>query len=154
MTVTEEDFTPIGPWRDWMPDYRGAVILPVDPDGRVLLQLRDRNPAAIHPGEWGLFGGGVEAGESLLTAVRREFAEETGIEAPQSAFSPFARIVSPVTRRRLFIFEARMKIAPADLSLGEGAGFGFFEPSDFARLPLIGSVRIILEHWRKSTASG
>lgn len=145
--VTENDFEPLCPWRDYLTDYRGAVILPVDPTGRVLLQLRDRNPAAVHPGEWGLFGGGVEGDESLLAAAQREFEEETGIAAPEAAFTPFVRIVSPVSRRRLYVFEARLPIEPSDVKLSEGAGFGFYEPQDFRRLALVGSVRIILARW-------
>ncbi|MEL6793564.1 MAG: NUDIX domain-containing protein [Pseudomonadota bacterium] len=152
MSVTEADFAPLGPWRDYLTDYRGAVILPIDPTGRVLLQLRDRNPAAVHPGEWGFFGGGVEGDEALDQAARREFEEETGIEAALEAFSPYVRIVSPVSRRRLYVFKALLDVAPADLRLAEGAGFGFFEPRDFARLPLVGSVRIVLAHWANGRA--
>lgn len=147
MSLTDADFPAIGPWRGYNPTYRGAVIIPVDPAGRVLLQLRDHNPAAVHPGEWGFFGGEIEGGEAPEAAARRELAEETGIEAPLSAFAPFARIVSPVSKRRLYIFEAHLDIAPADVRLGEGAGFGFFEPRDVAALPLIGAVRIALAHW-------
>ena len=42
-------------------------------DGGVLLQRRDDN------GLWGFPGGGVEPGESLRVAVRREVLEETGL---------------------------------------------------------------------------
>ncbi|MEL7466387.1 MAG: NUDIX domain-containing protein [Pseudomonadota bacterium] len=147
MSLTEADFPPIGPWRGYRPDYRGAVVIPVDPAGRVLLQLRDHNPAAVHPGEWGLFGGEIEGDEALNEAARRELTEETGIEAPLSAFAPFARIVSPVSKRRLYVFEAHLDIAPVDVRLAEGAGFGFIEPRDFAALPLLGAVRILLSHW-------
>ena len=149
MSVTEDDFVQIGPWRGYRTDYRGAVILPVDPTGRVLLQLRDRNPEAIHPGEWGFFGGAAEEGESLMTAVRREFHEETGLNLPEAAFSPFARIVSPVSQRRLYVFEAKLPSGPSAISLNEGAGFGFFTPPDIARLDLIGAVRIVLSAWTR-----
>jgi len=43
-----------------------------DAEGRILLQLRSDN------GHWGLPGGGVEPGESLTRALRREVEEETG----------------------------------------------------------------------------
>lgn len=48
-----------------------AVIL--DGDGRVLLQQRTDN------GMWGLPGGAVEFGESVLEALHREVMEETGL---------------------------------------------------------------------------
>lgn len=148
MTLTAEEaaFRQIGPWRLGM-DYRGAVILPVDPAGRVMLQFRDHNPAAVHPGEWGFFGGGAEPEETLRAAARREFREETGVAAEEEAFRPFARIVSPVSRRPLFLFELPLDARPSDIRLREGAGFGFFEPQDIPRLPLVGAVRILLAAW-------
>ncbi len=48
-----------------------AVIL--DAEGRVLLQQRTDN------GAWGLPGGAVEFGESVLEALHREVREETGL---------------------------------------------------------------------------
>jgi 8-oxo-dGTP pyrophosphatase MutT (NUDIX family) len=48
-----------------------AVIF--DDDGRVLLQQRTDN------GRWGLPGGAVEFGESVLEALHREVREETGL---------------------------------------------------------------------------
>jgi len=52
----------------------GGVVIDGD---RVLLVRRARAPLQ---GEWSLPGGLVEVGESLANAVRREIAEETGLE--------------------------------------------------------------------------
>ena len=52
----------------------GTSIIPILPDGRiVLIQRRDN-------GLWALPGGIVDWGEDVPTAVKRELAEETGLE--------------------------------------------------------------------------
>lgn len=147
----EAAFAPIGAWRDFTA-YRGALILPIDPEGRVLLQLRDRR-APVHPGEWGLFGGEVEAGETLREAALRELEEEIGVQAPANALRPFARLVSPTSRGRLYLFEAELDIGPADVRLREGAGFGFVERRDFARLDLLAATRVFLAAWTQARAA-
>jgi 8-oxo-dGTP diphosphatase len=58
--------------------FRIAVVMLVDPDGRILLQLRDGN-TRIDPHRWCLPGGAVEPGEDAVTAALRELFEETGL---------------------------------------------------------------------------
>ncbi|NJR24759.1 MAG: NUDIX hydrolase [Richelia sp. CSU_2_1] len=52
----------------------GTSIIPVLPDGRIVLIRRRDN------GRWGLPGGMVDWGEDITTTVRRELTEETGLE--------------------------------------------------------------------------
>lgn len=52
----------------------GVVMIPIQPDGQVVLVRRRDN------GLWSLPGGLVEWGEDIVTAARRELAEETGLE--------------------------------------------------------------------------
>lgn len=47
-------------------------------DGHVLLQQRDYTPSLIFPWCWTFFGGQVETGESLKSALQRELLEELG----------------------------------------------------------------------------
>jgi 8-oxo-dGTP pyrophosphatase MutT (NUDIX family) len=60
--------------RDWsrVQQIRPSVSAVVGREGRVLLQQRADN------GRWGLPGGSIEVGESVLEAVAREVLEETG----------------------------------------------------------------------------
>jgi 8-oxo-dGTP pyrophosphatase MutT (NUDIX family) len=67
-----------------------ARVLPVDPEGRVLLlhgwdPLRPRDPF------WFTIGGAVEHGETLREAAARELREEAGITVdPELLGEPFA----------------------------------------------------------------
>jgi len=63
-----------GPPRDSFCDAAAAILL-LD-DGRYLMQLRDDKPGIFYPDHWGLFGGGVEEGESSQDALHRELQEE------------------------------------------------------------------------------
>ena len=73
----EDRHAPSRPW--------AGVVVVVWRDDRFLLTLRAKPP---HAGLWGLPGGGVQLGETLLAAAAREVREETGIIcAPIRSFS-------------------------------------------------------------------
>jgi 8-oxo-dGTP pyrophosphatase MutT (NUDIX family) len=64
-----------------------AGVILVDPQGRVLMQLRDDDPTIMFPGHWGLTGGAAHAGETPEQTARREVEEETGMTLER--FEPF-----------------------------------------------------------------
>lgn len=66
-----------------------SVALLVLDDSRYLMQLRDRRSGIFYPGHWGLFGGGIEPGETPEAALRRELFEELGYRP--DAISYFTR---------------------------------------------------------------
>jgi 8-oxo-dGTP pyrophosphatase MutT (NUDIX family) len=63
----------VPPWR-----RQTARVLPVNPEGRVLL-LHGWDPHHPEAPFWFTIGGGAEQGESLRDAASRELLEETGI---------------------------------------------------------------------------
>ncbi|MEV0269010.1 arginase family protein [Hamadaea sp. NPDC050747] len=103
-----------------------AVVLLVDPAGRVLLQLRAPDKAAF-PDLWALPGGVIEPGESPEEAARRELFEETGLR-PVGPFEFFAYDVLPGRDVERFVFLAETSASADDLVLGEGLALEFAGP--------------------------
>lgn len=71
----------------------GVGVFILDNHGRILLERRSDS------GMWGLPGGGIEAGESVLQAAIREVREETGLEVNITRLigvysEPWGRIVT------------------------------------------------------------
>jgi 8-oxo-dGTP pyrophosphatase MutT (NUDIX family) len=64
-----------------------ARVLPVNPDGEVLL-LQDVDPAVPGVLRWGTIGGALDPGESHHDAAVREMFEETGLVIDPSALTP------------------------------------------------------------------
>ena len=95
MTETQLEASPTPtPVRRRYPDAPlvGVAAAVFDPAGRVLLVQRGRPPRA---GSWGLPGGLLELGESLVDGVQREVREECGVEI---AVGDVAGVFEPITR--------------------------------------------------------
>jgi ADP-ribose pyrophosphatase YjhB (NUDIX family) len=95
MTETKPETSPTPtPVRRRYPDAPlvGVAAAVFDEAGRVLLVQRGRPPRA---GSWGLPGGLLELGESLVAGVQREVREECGVEI---AVGDVAGVFEPITR--------------------------------------------------------
>ncbi|MEM0976992.1 MAG: NUDIX domain-containing protein [Pseudomonadota bacterium] len=122
-----------------------SVLLARDAGGRYLLQIRDNFPVIAAPGMLGLFGGHVERGEDLAECAVREFREETGIVITRAEIEPYVAFVSPSNADLVhFVFKLNRRISPADIVLEEGAGFVFFEPSQFANFPVLEAAKLAI----------
>jgi 8-oxo-dGTP pyrophosphatase MutT (NUDIX family) len=112
-------------------DAVGAIIR-VESDG-YLMQLRDSKPDIWYPGHWGLFGGGVEAEEDPMAALKRELREELELEIETADF--FARIdfdigSLPLPRfYRSYYIVSISRAVESQLVLHEGAAKRLFSGS-------------------------
>ena len=70
----------------------------ISSDGAFLIQRR-ADDKKLMPGEWAATGGAVIAGETSLSAARRELKEELGIEAAEEEF----KFVTRFKRKSSFI---------------------------------------------------
>lgn len=136
-----------------------AAALLVREDGHYILQRRDDIPGIWYPGHWGLFGGGVDAGEDEVAALRRELREE--IELDLRAAKLFVRLsydLTPVNLRNNIrsYFEVPVSFGEYDrLVLHEGAGMqAFGGPAALSLTPIVpfDSFAIFLHHNRTRLA--
>jgi 8-oxo-dGTP pyrophosphatase MutT (NUDIX family) len=73
-----------------VPGAATAAIILLE-DGRYLLQHRDPIAEIFFPDHWGMFGGGIEPGETDEQGLRRELLEEITLDVPESALRYFTR---------------------------------------------------------------
>ena len=92
----------------------GAVVL--DGGGRLLV-VRRRNPPAA--GRWSLPGGSVEPGETVREAVRREVAEETGLEVAVGDLVGFLEIRDD--RHHYVVLDFAGRVVGGNLRAGDDA---------------------------------
>lgn len=84
-----------------------AKVLILDKEGRCLL-LRRSPRSKANAGKWDLPGGKVDAGETFDEALRREVAEETGLEISLERVLGAAESDAPERRVAYLILEARV----------------------------------------------
>jgi 8-oxo-dGTP pyrophosphatase MutT (NUDIX family) len=94
-------------------------------NGDYLLQERDAIPGIWFPGHWGLFGGSIEPGESLIEALVRELAEELDLPPSSSveSFTSFEYDLSAMGQGKVFrhyFVRAVSEAERAVLTLHEG----------------------------------
>ena len=119
------------------PARPGVAALLVTPDGRYLMQHRDRAAGNRFPGWWCCFGGGIEPGEGAEAALCRELFEEIGHRARiVRRFTEFDIVLPFHTPYREHIHYFAVPLpdtARAALRLGEGAAMALWQPEELAR---------------------
>jgi 8-oxo-dGTP pyrophosphatase MutT (NUDIX family) len=113
-------------------ERRVAVVFLVDPNGRVLMQHRDRH-AKVSPNQWAMPGGKIEEGESPEEAARREVLEETGLDAgPIQAYLTRTRpsVTTADGEVEMHVFCGPTDARQDDVVLGEGQAMVFLTPEE------------------------
>nr|WP_088073729.1 MULTISPECIES: NUDIX hydrolase [Bacillaceae] len=132
--------------------FVGAVVIIVNPDGKVLLQQR------THPyGVWGLPGGLMELGESTEEAARREVFEETGLRVGElnliNVYSGAENFVVAKNGDEFYVVVVAYYTTEYEgdlhVDLSESIKVEFFGREDIPT-EMVGSHRKVLdEYWRK-----
>jgi 8-oxo-dGTP diphosphatase len=109
-----------------------AAVL-ADAVGRVLL---DQRPAGKpHAGWWEFPGGKLEPGETPSAGLRRELAEELGIEVLAAA--PFLRLSHCYPEREVVLHCWRVSAWRGEPQAHDGQGLGWFAPDALPGLQLL-----------------
>lgn len=141
-----------------VPRKMSAGVILVDAQGRVLMQLRDSDPAIMFPDHWGITGGAAKTGETPEDTARREVREETGLDLGE--MEPFRAYYNtertPGGRARaeyeLYLYHA-LCVTPADeLVCGEGRELRFFAEEDLEQVPVAYNHREVLADFFASPA--
>lgn len=104
-----------------------VAALLVDPDERILYQLRDDDPAIFQPNLWGLIGGAIEEGESPEDALYRELEEEIEYSPNNLTFFRYYNLPG----KKGYIFVSRVNFSdPSILKLHEGQEVKFFSKDE------------------------
>jgi len=145
--MSEADaFRPVVPWLE-PSEHRGVGVLLQDLDGRVLMQLRDDVPDIAGPGKWCLFGGHIDPGETILETAIREMEEETGLIIQPRELTPYVVSRSRPNSNLVYVYRMVRDIKPADIRVGEGAGFAFMTRQQLGRIDMIDAFRTLFHQF-------
>ncbi|MBI2629515.1 NUDIX domain-containing protein [Candidatus Pacearchaeota archaeon] len=104
-------------------DYAGIIL---KKENKILLQLRDEH--CKNPNMWGIFGGGIEKGETPEEAIIREINEELSIHLDMNHFKLL--IEKDIKNKRYYIFIADFVWDGKKVILNEGKSMKFFSCED------------------------
>ncbi len=132
-------------------DIEIVCIILFDENKDMLLQQRT-NDDAYNPGNWALFGGGIQGNESKIEALKRETKEELGyaLSSPELVISHEYEAPNKKGVKHVFVEKMNPK---KSIFLGEGKGYAWFNFNQIQHLKLLPndmkSIRAVAEYLSK-----
>ncbi|MCB0318683.1 MAG: NUDIX hydrolase [Bdellovibrionales bacterium] len=119
-----------------------VYIYPYTKDKKVLIQ--DRRSISKFGEEWGAFGGQVEAGEDIQTAVKREALEELGISLLNPRHIGFFECQNTY-KGNLFdveidVFTSLLETEIEELQVMEGDGCALYDLAEAKKLKFVHEI--------------
>jgi len=125
---------------------RVSLLVLRDSDRKVLMQHRSKD-AKLKPDHWAFFGGGIEEGETPEEALKRETAEELGIEP--TGFGLFGRYefqeVPGLFEKFVFVAPLRHPVQVLKRQQAEGQNLGLFLFAELKNLNVSDNDMVILK---------
>ncbi len=113
-----------------------VAIIIKNPEGKVLLQLRENKPDVPFANHWTLPGGKVEVGETPLQAAVRELKEETDLDTQLLFWKTYDRFGKNNLQIEQHVFIGETNIPVEGILLGEGAELRFIAEKDIQSLQI------------------
>ena len=112
-------------------------IILVNSEKKLLFYLRDNKKSIPYAGYWGLIGGGIKKGETLLQALKREINEEIP-DCEIKDIKDFGKFFYRRLDTQVFIFKGKIDkpIDYVNSKLSEGQLVRYFDISDLENLRL------------------
>ena len=129
---------------------RGAGIILIANDGRILLQYRNKDNK-WNQDSWSEFGGQIEEGETPEKAVKRELKEELGLELVDLKFFKKYKLQRKKGIYEQFVFTASLNYSLDKLKKQqkEGKDLALFTYKEIENLKMADYTRKILEDFFK-----
>lgn len=133
---------------------KGAGVILIANDGRVLLQYRDESNR-WNQDSWSEFGGQIEGSETPEEAIRREMKEELGIELADLKFFKKYNLQREKGIYRQFVFTASLAYSLKNLKekQKEGKDLALFSYKELKKLKMADYTKEILEDFFKKLSA-
>lgn len=130
-------------------DVVAAIVL--SKDGKLLMGEKPPGEVVVYPDCWHIPGGGVEEGETLDQALKREIKEETGLDISKLTVTLVdnkgtGQVVKKLkngetvqANMHFFVYEVRLIKIAADIAISEDddlSNFRWFDPHELSTVPL------------------